>query len=37
MDMTVSRNLFESAEEGSLVQICERESILGLEYWNVHE
>ena len=37
MDMTVSRNLFKSAEEGSLVQICERESIFGLEYWNVHE
>ena len=37
MDMSVSRSLFESVDEGSLVQICERESILGLEYWNVHE
>ena len=37
MDMTVSRNFFESVEEGSLVQICERESILGFEYWDIHE
>lgn len=37
MDMTVSKSLFESVDEGSLVRICERESILGLEYWNVHE
>lgn len=37
MDMTVSKSLFESVDEGSLVQICERESILGLTYWNVHE
>ena len=37
MDMTVSKSLFESVDEGSLVQICERESILGLTYWNIHE
>lgn len=37
MDMSVSKSLFKSVDEGSLVQICEKESILGLEYWNVHE